>query len=596
MCLEINNSNHETNIDARLVFYDPASEDYLHNGIKVNKMKTPNVVLGLKDEFQTWTNKKAVFIDAAPGQGKSTFVNEFLFPYIKDAGGKLLIVANRVALETQYKWQLLKLTNSPALEEMKPLGIQRKNEFDGLPVVFSTYQGLRSLLNSGECSKFTHVVFDECHWFCADGLFAEDTGWLLKQIPKAFQGAVRIFMTATPRAVRNLIAEVEAEQSAPLYDQMVNAFGGPTLSPGELLYCPPVFSFPPVTINGMIQEKEISLKYYQFLVPKKNYRFYALPAEIRDNPDKGVLIDLVKKSPVDEKWVIFVDSKKQGTALAEMLNGNYLDAERKTGVVWEQLTTESSFPGRILITTPVADSGVNIIDDAVKDIVVFSTEHTQFIQELGRKRLREGEEINVYVPDLSLRQLNWRISRNNELLRVLERFNNEPDKHHLLRLDLWHSDNKELKELIPIDGSGKLHINRCAEQNVRQRDIMYRELKNRLEDGHKHPFLELVCRWLNLPDTDPERLFCHSGQEEMLRFLEKYCGRHLERKKKQDDFGGEFRRLREEIYGKRPKGNQSKERSWGADIIAGELESLKLPYKLIVNKKVWLLEKIEEVG
>lgn len=249
-----------------------------------------------------------------------------------------------------------------------------------------------------------------------------------------------------------------------------------------------------------------------------------------------------------------------------------------------------------MVTTPVIDSGVNIIDDNVKHIVLFSADHTQFCQELGRKRLQKGEEINVYVPDLSLHQLNWRISRSNESLRALERFNNEPDKHHMLRLEIWHSNNRELKELIPIDGSGKLHVNRCAEQAVRQRDIMYRELKHRLEDGYKHPFLELVCRWLDISDTDPERLFCFSGQEKMLHFLETYDKKPLETKEEQDKFSKEFRRLREKIYGRRPEGNQSNDRIWGARIIDGELDALKLPYKLTADKKVWLLEKIEEAG
>lgn len=511
----------EPAIRARLVKENPASEDYIHGALRLIKMKTPDVVQELKDVFQDWTAEKAVFIEAATGMGKSTVITEHLFPHIANNGGRLLIVSNRIALNTQYKMQLLKQTHSPALEEMTPLGIQRQDEFEGLPVVFCSYQGLPGLLKSGRGS-FTHAVFDEAHFFCADSLFARDTGRLLEQIPKAFQDSVRIYMSATPWAVRNLVAETEQERPKPLINRLEHTLGGLTPSLGELLYHPGFFPFSPRIIDAMLRDDGTSLLYYQFPAPKRSYRLCALPSEVRDNPCKGALLNLIKKSPKNEKWVIFINSKKQGIELAEMLNCSYLDAESKAGSVWTQLTTKSSFPGSVLVTTPVTDCGVNIIDDDVKHVVLFSTDHVQFLQELGRKRLRKGETINIYVPDLTLQQLNRLRRQNDELIQALNQFNIEKKNHGPQLLAEWHGESQEIRELIPVDGFGRLYINRGAEQFVRQRNLLYQELEQLWAEGHKHPFIEVVCRWLDLSDIDLERAFCRTVQEEMLLFLGKH--------------------------------------------------------------------------
>lgn len=540
----------------------PADEGYPHQFVTPIQMETINVPDELETLFRGWDHKHPVLIAAPTGTGKSTFIIDRLLPFIKERGGQLLIVSNRVALNTQYKMQVLKRNNHPALKRLTPLGIQEEMEFDDLPVTFCSYQGLPGLLKREE-KIFTHAVFDEAHFFCSDSLFARDTGWLLSKIPEKFRDAVRIYMTATPWAVENMIAEEEQKLKPSIPERLgIDNYRPVDLSLRQLL----VYRFPTV---------------------KRNYQLYALPFKVRNDPCQ-VIPDLIKESPEGEKWLIFVDSKTNGKRLAKLLDdADYLDSDGKTGPVWDELTTNERFPKRILVTTPVTDCGINIADNAVKNVVIFSVDHIQFIQELGRKRLKQNEKVHLYVPELSNAQMAQLENRNNQLLQWLADYQSHPEKRRFQRLQEWYEVDPAVRHLIPIDDNGRLHINRCAEQVVRQRGILYQELRE-LQKNDQHFFLRMVCKWLNLPETALETAIDHTSETKLLKFLEKYCDTFLDSKKEQYDFSFEFRKLREEAHGSRQKGSRRKS-PWGYKIIREQLEELCLPFVLDITGGRWVI-------
>lgn len=555
-------------LKVRGVRRSPADEGYPHQFVTHIQMDTEKVVDELEAPFRGWNCGHPVLITAHTGTGKSTFVVDRLLPFVEEQGGRLLIVSNRVALNTQYKVQILKKRNHPALKRLTPLGIREETEFDSLPVMFCSYQGLPALLKQ-EKRRFSHAVFDEAHFFCSDSLFARDTGWLLSKIPAKFHDAVRIYMTATPWAVENMIAEEEQNLKPALPERLGIANYGPVdLSPRQLLS-------------------------YRFPAVKRNYKLHALSAAVRDDPCQA-LLNLIKESPEEEKWLIFIDTRVHGQRLAKLLgnaDADYLDAAGKTGPVWDELTTKERFPKRILVTTPVADCGINITDSAVRNVVIFSVEHAQFIQELGRKRLNRDEQINLYVPDLSEKQLSQLEKRNDQLLQALHKFETMPMEHYYAqRLDEWYGENAELRHLIPIDGGGRLHVNRCAEQAVRQRGLLYQRLRELRQSGQKHPFIAVVCKWLSLPDTAPEEILSHTGESELIKFLEEICNVPMKSKEEREAFSLRFRKLREKVYGPRQKGNRRKD-PWGSKIIQIELEQMDLPFELKSSKEGWIITK-----
>lgn len=559
----------------KIAYLDRASEAYFHPYLREIKMDSPDVLGELGNFVEKWTYRNAIFIDSDMGTGKSTLVCEKLVPKVmkEGRGETVLIVSSRVSLNTQYKYDLLRQVESPALKLLSPAGIQQSEEFEGLPVIFCTYQGLPGLVQryqNGELEKIQYAVFDEIHWLCSDSLFAENTSQLLHMIPRVFRECVRIYMTATPWAVRNLVAQAEAEAKLAMRDR--------------------VFRFN----SGFLPYSE-GVYYYQFPAPKRRYCLHILPAEVRQNLCHKDLIDRIADKG-SGKWVVFVDSKRQGKVLANHLDkdADYLDADCKSGALWDALTSKSRFPHRVLVTTAVAEVGLNILDPEVRSIVIMSTDRSQFMQELGRRRFFGNEMIDIYVPNLSSQDLAWRKGLNKQLLQELQNFLALPEKEqNRMRSRVWYSDLPELRRLLPIDSKGNLCVNPCAEQVVRQRELQYQELERfRLEKDVNFPFLYMVRQWLGAYEV--EIVYHDNGRKlksDLMAFLESQVDAALEGKENQAAFSNHFRELREAAFGVRKTGNRRRE-PWGAQIIQRELEDLNLPYRLEQGKELWVIRRV----
>lgn len=533
----------------KLVRINEADEAIIDPTIHIIHPDSTNVAEWLADELPDWDSLTAKLIVAGTGQGKSTFVNDILFPYIAERDGRLLIVTGRLALNHQYKYQLLRKMKSSALKTMTDAGIQECIEFDGLPVAFVSYQSLGKFMKEyqqGKVGNFSAVVFDECHWFTSDSLFAEQTGWLLEEIPKVFRNSVRIYMTATPWAVQNLIAQ--AELAAPM----------------------PMKYRTKLVVDGGFMPKLRQLQMYDFPDKEKRYNLTFLPANVRD--DLTSLASIIHETPEDEKWLVFTSSKAQGRSLAKALGdrASYIDADSKAGSTWKMLTGESKFDRRVLVTTAVADCGLNINDAAVKHIVIMSTDHVQFMQMLGRKRFLRDETVTVYVPDFSVSQIHQAQASNDRLITALDVFKTTPVRErYALRMREWYCNSQEIRRLIPIDGRGHLYINKCAEQVVMQRKLFYERIVSDFENGAEHPYSDIVCNWLSISDDSTQQVKWYQRDAErkaaVLHFLEQHVNVSNETKAEQEAFASEFKKLYEAAYGKRKSDNQS--RGWGSTII-----------------------------
>ena len=569
----------DENIRAKLRKYSPADESYQHPFIRKYTMESPDVPRELEEVFQNWTQTNGVMIVAPTGAGKSTFVLSILYPYVAEHGRRLLIVSNRTALNSQYKNQLLRQLNSPALKKYTPIGIQEQEEFEGVQATFCTYQGLPGLMKRLRCHEvgpFDFVVLDEAHWLVADSLFSEGSDYILEQIPRAFGKCVRVYMTATPWAVQNLIAKTEQVAPFPI---------------AEGCY---------YLTTGAYQTRNPEFAVYQFPDFPRKYNLKFLPPSVRDDLCDETLLSLITNSPNEEKWVIFSSSKELGRALAKILpDAAYLDADQKSGPLWNSLVEKSRFEKRVLITTAVIENGLNINDSSVRHVVLLTTDHIQFIQELGRKRLRLGETLNVYVPNLSASQLHRLQMKNEQLYKLLQTFEKcLPEDLCNMRLDLWYHGTPEQRHLISMDGNGKLHVNQCAKQLICQRQLFYSGLEDKQAQGVSHPFLRHVCRWLSLPDDivlQQDSWCCtttEERQQKFLEFLDGYLDVPISGKAEQNSFSEQFRKLRVSAYGKRETGNARKD-PWGIKILQDELSHLKLPYCIEGNSKTWMLRRTE---
>ena len=594
------NDNHSQPPNPRIIRPSPDArykEEYLCNFIDLIKPRTSNVPAELAGEVSGWRSWMPVLIQAGTGTGKSTFVLDVICRLAKQENKTVLIVSNRLALNVQYKMQLIRMVQPSLERRMTKIGIQETATIDCVTVV--SYQGLwgfmrdyQSRVSAGE-PCFAFAVFDEAHFFTSDALFADNTGALLNKIPQVFRNSKRVYMTATPWGVQNLIAQAEEAVPPPLLKRMQNAFGDMThpsiYEKRRMLYN---MGLPWSWDDRVLDEEPHELRLYRFPDKPRDYRLHWLPAKVRDGQNQG-LVKLIGEIPAGEKTVIFVNSKKQGKQLAqELKNAAYLDTDSKSGQVWEQLTTESRFQASVLVTTAVADCGLNIIDPAVRHVVLFTTDHVQLIQELGRIRLKDSDFLNVYIPALSPAQLN-RLDRENE--RWYQEVRNfglmTEEERYGQKFKVWRSEDPTMRHLFSINGNTALRVNCCAKTLVVQRRLAYQELKEMELAEEKEPFLRKVCQWLGQPDLSIEDHWCYDDTEahrrQLYEFLKSCLGRELTSNEEKEEFAAKLKELRYRAFGPRKEDNGS--RTWGATIIQKELKRLQLPFRLEENKTKWVL-------
>lgn len=136
--------------------------------------------------------------------------------------------------------------------------------------------------------------------------------------------------------------------------------------------------------------------------------------------DYITLMEQIKRTG-DDKWIIFVDSEKKGEDLlnmisalnlgnAALLSSKRIKENKVSAAVYEEIVQNQQFSCRILISTSVMDCGVNIIDPQVKHMSIACDNETTFLQMLGRKRVAEGERLQLYIKLYPYRSIHTRMN------------------------------------------------------------------------------------------------------------------------------------------------------------------------------------------
>lgn len=145
-------------------------------------------------------------------------------------------------------------------------------------------------------------------------------------------------------------------------------------------------------------------------------RFYEFPTRVPSftsvsEVDREWLIPVIKKS--EHKWLIFVESSKDGKEYEDRLGSDalFIDRERiesggEAKKVYDKLMEDECFDKKILIATAVIDSGVNIKDTSLKGLVLDVDNMVQMKQMLGRKRFgEEDDSASVFIIHRSISEL-----------------------------------------------------------------------------------------------------------------------------------------------------------------------------------------------
>lgn len=458
---------HEKNTKQQLavrVSFD--STDRPHEFYTTFVCQKPSVQDALCDEFKHWCCENPVLIDAGTGRGKTTFVYTTLLPDALQRGQTLLLISNRLALSVQQKLEICRCLDSPLEKLLTDEGLRQQEDFG--PVKVITYHKLPAFLQNTENSEWLknlrYVVFDECHFFTSDSLFNDRCDYYLKLATTRFCHSIRVYLTATSWDVAHPLADAEFKNYK---------------GPGYPFFRP------------------LFREFYRYYFPQSydNTRIHFF----------NQLSELTAAIEKDHstKWLFFVDNRETGKSFAKNLGERamYFDADSKDKTQWVDLLNAKQFQEQVLVTTPVLDCGVNIWDDAVKHVVLTTDDHVRFIQELGRKRRKSGEVVDLWVQKPSAKKIASRVrdcQKYLEWLRQIESCTGDFARCCSLADTLRQQYDPQINKLFRLH-NGYIFPNALAKHHLQQR-VKFLSALNAGEVS----FEESVYEWLGLEvEEDP---------------------------------------------------------------------------------------------
>lgn len=347
-----------------------------------------------EDEFKSWGPGQRVFITAATGTGKTTFIlDKLLIEHAIGNKEKILYLVNRRIL----KRQIEKNIDGEIFRKVCDKCGNMVSMNDHICVM--TYQSIEGAIKNNpnglinRLEGFHIVVYDECHYFYMDSNFNTDTELSYDCLRKIFDRKIQIFISATMEKVRSYINE---------YDERYFLKEiGPMRFEGNV----PIFPMQKKAKRGP-EDKEFQVGQDYSYVGIEFFETYEGLAEI--------ISDNMK-----EKWLVFADNIEKGRFLQKrvlekiqekmgdkekkdhkddivLIDARFKRKEDSNDAVEEIVEHEKFINKRILIATSVMDNGISIIDEELRNIVIMYDTEDEFIQMLGRKR-SNGENLNLYI-------------------------------------------------------------------------------------------------------------------------------------------------------------------------------------------------------
>lgn len=461
-----------------------------------------------REIWQSWQSGEQIFISAGTGRGKNTFIKKEL---LKHCGNqKVVIFENRESLMQQ---QVMDIVSEIDPEALKYSNITEDNmvilgRYKNIMIISYQYAAKKCMLADSNfynfCSQARYLIFDEAHYILDDAGFNKGISFFTNNfLGDIFPNATKIFMSGT-------MEEIYA------YVQNIREF------PKE-----------PIDIiqeKGLLNEKEDNFAHNLTRIVWHNENHnsvlslptdysYIIPFKYKKYDD---ICNCISETSADDKWLIFVNSIEDGIKLQSALTDvcgetvKFLSAENKNSEenkeLYNQLIHNSHFDCRVLIATTVIYNGVNIKDELLKHIVIPFSTISVVKQLIGRKRIGEGETVNVYFPDVNyskvkkhycdcirdcmeIMDLNFNLQRN--ALCQLNGLVDSSSKYYYLSppddFYIYHTSIHSMNALLNYPAIYKLYYDICFYIFTLQR--MNPELENKASD-----FIKILLTHLDIEE------------------------------------------------------------------------------------------------
>ena len=295
------------------------------------------------EEYKQWSNYNKIFISAPTGSGKTYFILNVLLPFACSQNRKILFLVNRKILKLQlekeisnFPFEIAKNITIETYQTLEKKYCEIKSDIRKETINIAGNTGLQYYENHD------YVVCDECHYFLTDSNYNINTGVSFRWIQEMFAHKIRIFMSATIDEIEDIINKNDKKMEHQCSQWYYK----------DLKYMSPL---------ALVQQRKVVYKYNI----ESNYDYVSV--NILENYND--LIEAVENGS-KKKWMIFVDSIVYGKQLEKTLKDKlecdsiiFITTDYKKDVDGirevDEISRESMFSKRILITTAVLDNGVN---------------------------------------------------------------------------------------------------------------------------------------------------------------------------------------------------------------------------------------------
>ena len=500
-------------------------------------------------DVEEWgETKQMILLEAPTGCGKTVFAQQFLTKICLEKGSHLALIVNRRVLKEQ-------------VEKKNTEFIFRNNLYES-PLNIYTYQELeqdgkktKEKLEYLETCEF--VVCDEAAYWVFDSSFNPAAEKSFLMLMGLIGKTSLIMMTATPKRLKTFLDEYldsvnrqRQEEWKKYYMEWLKqlsdyVFYSPDEANGSWVkYAKLLENYPELLkhyselreyeenlcetdseselpIVGLVNKPENDPDpepepYSYKLISQQNQDYAYVKLNCYSSQKK--LLEMIIESPKREKWLIFVNTRKDGKKLkneitkafkkngsdnrsVSFLSADYEKNEKMKKIV-HTIVKEERYKQSVLISTSVLDTGITISDNKVRNIVINTPSEDEFKQMLGRRRIKKGEKINLFICGSLSYFKKCRKHTFDSFINAFPIIGKEPDQISdaiLERKVIW----KTIDEYA-FQEKSTYKFSKLSYLVHRQK---FENLDNIIQDMESDPdaYIKLVCRWLGKnPDSDVE--------------------------------------------------------------------------------------------